>query len=69
ECAWDHCKSEDNPADLLTRGVSPPFLLHTSTCWAGPKWLALPKLNWPTRFSVSNSAHEVDIPEQNKFIL
>ena len=37
---WRHCRSEDNPADLLTRGVFAEQLV-TSTLWfGGPAWLS-----------------------------
>ena len=40
--SWRHCRSEDNPADLLTRGVFADQLV-TSTLWfGGPEWLSGP---------------------------
>lgn len=36
---WSYCPSADNPADLLTRGIS-FSTLHTSTIWThGPRWI------------------------------
>ncbi|XP_055909038.1 uncharacterized protein LOC129943861 [Eupeodes corollae] len=36
---WNHCRGKDNPADLLTRGVSGK-ILQKSELWAkGPIWL------------------------------
>ncbi|KAF0299414.1 hypothetical protein FJT64_027820 [Amphibalanus amphitrite] len=41
---WRHCRSEDNPADLLTRGVFADQLV-TSTLWfGGPVWLSQPEM-------------------------
>lgn len=43
---WNHCRSEDNAADLLTRGVSGEFL-QKSSLWAhGPHWLQDKKGDW-----------------------
>ena len=39
--SWLHCRSEDNPADLTTRGVLAEALM--SSCWfGGPQWLSQP---------------------------
>ena len=36
---WDHCAGNENPADLITRGISGEKL-QKSSLWAhGPKWL------------------------------
>ena len=36
---WGYCPSEDNPADLLTRGISLSSL-QSSQLWAhGPEWI------------------------------
>ena len=37
---WKHCPGEDNPADLLTRGLSSKVLPENGLWWNGPKWLA-----------------------------
>ena len=37
---WSHCRSEDNPADLLTRGVLAETLLTSSLWFTGPDWLS-----------------------------
>ena len=43
---FKHVPSEDNPADLATRGKSPREL-SLSIWWSGPKWLKEPKEQWP----------------------
>lgn len=36
---WNHCPTNDNPADLLTRGINAEQL-HTSSLWKhGPPWM------------------------------
>lgn len=36
---WVHVKSEDNPADLITRGVCVSSIINLSLWWNGPQWL------------------------------
>ena len=36
---WNHCSTEDNPADIGTRGKSAAELKNSSLWWAGPEWL------------------------------
>ena len=40
-----HIPSEENPADLATRGKPPSEL--SSVWWNGPSWLSQPKQQWP----------------------
>ena len=45
--SWNYCPTDDNPADLLTRGIQADQL-STSTLWShGPPWITT-KENWPT---------------------
>ncbi|XP_059221563.1 uncharacterized protein LOC131996129 [Stomoxys calcitrans] len=45
--AWRHVRSSENPADLGSRGCSPPDLRDNSLWWHGPKWLGDPEEEWP----------------------
>jgi len=50
---WQYCPTQDNPADLLTRGISSSQLM-SSTLWRqGPQWLPS-KDSWPTWIFSSN---------------
>ena len=40
--------SEDNPADLATRGISAQELSESQLWWHGPRWLRDPETSWPT---------------------
>lgn len=37
---WNHVKSEDNPADLASRGSLPLELAANKLWWHGPQWLS-----------------------------
>lgn len=45
---WSHVRTHDNPADLVSRGISPKELANNSLWWHGPSWLLLPSEEWPT---------------------
>ncbi|XP_071575132.1 uncharacterized protein [Temnothorax nylanderi] len=36
---WHHVRSEENPADILSRGVGPERLASQELWWKGPAWL------------------------------
>lgn len=44
---WNHVKSADNPADLLTRGVSPKSFKNSKLWFNGPHWLQQSSSYWP----------------------
>ncbi|XP_075150510.1 uncharacterized protein LOC142224614 [Haematobia irritans] len=44
---WFHVRSEDNPADLASRGVYPEDLVDNQLWWIGPNWLKNPSHLWP----------------------
>ena len=44
---WRHCPGNDNPADLLTRGVGPKDLIGNKKWFKGPWWLDQPSNKWP----------------------
>ncbi|XP_070169552.1 uncharacterized protein [Polyergus mexicanus] len=39
DAQWYHVRSEDNPADLLSRGVNPEKLKNQTVWWEGPQFL------------------------------
>ena len=50
---WQYCPTQDNPADLLTRGIT-SAQLKSSTLWKqGPQWIPF-KDSWPTWSFSSN---------------
>lgn len=60
ESNWRHVSSEDNPADLASRGVPPSELINQYKWWKGPEWLTKDELEWPKRDDA------VDSPESLK---
>jgi len=44
---WSHVKSEDNPADIASRGICATKLKDCSIWWNGPKWLSMSKDHCP----------------------
>ena len=65
--SWQYCPSADNPADLLTRGITFQQL-SSSTIWQqGPPWLPSPEL-WPTwdPTGVHLSQAELDLEEPDQ---
>lgn len=50
--SWAHVSSTDNPADLLSRGMSMEDFVQSSHWFHGPKWLTEPVEHWPvSKFS------------------
>lgn len=56
---WHYISTKQNPADLLSRGVSPRELTTHQRWWFGPDWLKNDKQEWPTSFPDFNE----EIPE------
>ncbi|XP_024872274.1 uncharacterized protein LOC112454878, partial [Temnothorax curvispinosus] len=45
---WHHVSTNKNPADCVSRGISPEELASNTLWWSGPSWLAKPEEHWPT---------------------
>lgn len=45
---WHHVSSKDNPADLISRGMSADDFLSSSLWKFSPAWLYEPSENWPS---------------------
>lgn len=46
-CSWNHVSGQENPADLLSRGITAENILENKLWWQGPKWLQLAQTSWP----------------------
>uniref|UniRef100_A0A1I7X800 Integrase catalytic domain-containing protein n=1 Tax=Heterorhabditis bacteriophora TaxID=37862 RepID=A0A1I7X800_HETBA len=52
--SFRHLPSQDNPADIITRGMIPEELVDSKLWWNGPSWLLQSKDLWPdnTTFTI-----------------
>ncbi|XP_058837430.1 uncharacterized protein LOC131693535 [Topomyia yanbarensis] len=46
-CQWGHVPGVQNPADLISRGISPEDILKNTYWWQGPCWLEKEQHEWP----------------------
>ncbi|XP_055605396.1 uncharacterized protein LOC129753588 [Uranotaenia lowii] len=46
-CKWSHVPGIQNPADLISRGVSPANIVENQFWWKGPAWLQESEESWP----------------------
>ncbi|XP_018368747.1 PREDICTED: uncharacterized protein LOC108764844 [Trachymyrmex cornetzi] len=60
---WRHVPTEDNPADLISRGLFPAQLINSSIWWKGPEWLQLDSTEWP---QLPDSEVESPLPERRQ---
>ncbi|XP_062713695.1 uncharacterized protein LOC134290550 [Aedes albopictus] len=44
---WAHVPGAENPADIISRGMSPAQLKDTPAWWNGCQWLSQPSRFWP----------------------
>lgn len=51
---WNHVLSKDNPADIISRGISPEILENNALWWSGPGWLSNNIEAWPKPFDKNN---------------
>lgn len=61
---WKHVRSDDNPADLISRGTSANTLSTSSLWWSVLDWLKLESSRCPSREISSTEIR--DVPEERK---
>jgi len=61
---WNHVRSNENPADLISRGTNSAELLTADTWWNGPKWMSADENYWIP--SPIQHFEDDEIPEQRK---
>ncbi|XP_076231248.1 uncharacterized protein LOC143177269 [Calliopsis andreniformis] len=59
---WRHIRSNDNPADLSSRGITASRFLTNKLWYCGPNWLTSVESDWPESVFESSS----DVPESRK---
>lgn len=58
---WRHVSTDQNPADIISRGLSAVELIASTLWFNGPHWLSLDHQNWPiTNITIENTV----VPEQ-----
>ena len=50
---WRYCSSQENPADIGSRGMPASELNQNVLWWQGPAWLTKSEESWPSEGSVS----------------
>ncbi|XP_066261359.1 uncharacterized protein [Euwallacea similis] len=58
---WRHVPSKDNPADLLSRGLTPSQMLESEMWFHGPNWLKGNPSTWPSKFRRNENLPEMKI--------
>ncbi|XP_077296682.1 uncharacterized protein LOC143918616 [Arctopsyche grandis] len=61
---WKHVLSAENPADMISRSISPENLINNQLWWSGPKWLTQTNEKWPS----INIYPSETIPETKKIV-
>lgn len=61
---WAHVKSLENPADLLSRGISSRDLKNNDLWWKGPRWFQIENSSW----SIPVFDNLEVIPEERKTV-
>ncbi|GFU17750.1 DUF5641 domain-containing protein [Nephila pilipes] len=63
---WLHISTDQNPADILSRGCGPKQL-QKCKWWQGPAWLQNPKEQWP-KSAINIEKKEVEIEKRKSVI-
>ncbi|XP_033231516.1 uncharacterized protein LOC117182529, partial [Belonocnema kinseyi] len=61
--SWGHVSSEDNPADLASRGAKPSELMENKLWWKGPWWLSQSRNLWPDSQTLFDSDTTEEVRE------
>lgn len=58
---WNHVRTHDNPADLVSRGISACEIVDNDLWWHGPSWLAQVQKDWPKSLDWKSAKFHTDI--------
>ncbi|XP_011690980.1 PREDICTED: uncharacterized protein LOC105451945 [Wasmannia auropunctata] len=66
--SWAHVRSEDNPADLLSRGAFPNVLQNCKLWWEGPPWISSNSMNFqpPESFDDTHYLETREIKDEER---
>ena len=57
--SWFYVKTNENPADVVSRGMYPSMLQDSKLWWFGPNWLTQEKEYWPKQPTVNPDLPEI----------
>ena len=66
-CTWRHVPTEENPADLISRGIEPNFIQSSDLWWFGPNYLNKDISHWPLTPGTGEKLPEIK-PEVSSFL-
>lgn len=67
---WRHIRGENNPADVISRGLKPQELENCKLWWNGPAFLAQQEQQWPQSImTVSSDDPEVSVEMKKVFFV
>lgn len=61
---WSHVAGIENPADLISRGMSPAQLQYERRWFEGPQWLLQDQCYWPQTSQISEVPEDVTLLEE-----
>ncbi|XP_076763724.1 uncharacterized protein LOC143431095 [Xylocopa sonorina] len=64
-CEWRHVPTQDNPADLISRGQTPQEFVDSKIWKTGPEWLSREEQFWPTKFKIYLN----EVPEKHTIVV
>lgn len=65
---WHYVSSQTNPADLISMGLTPQFLISCYLCWSGPEWMLTDKISWP-KIEIYSLIDLSEVKETTKLIV
>uniref|UniRef100_A0A914I0X9 Integrase catalytic domain-containing protein n=1 Tax=Globodera rostochiensis TaxID=31243 RepID=A0A914I0X9_GLORO len=60
--SFHYVRTDQNPADIATRGANPNELRAKKLWWEGPNWLGRPSRDWPDEMSFSPREQDTASP-------
>ena len=63
---WRHVPTKQNPADLLTRGLSVSALIEEERWWKGPAFLVQEETQWPEKKIEAKEEPDMEVRKQHR---